>query len=74
MLARYKAKYAFADPPMRGVLTFGALGYSPLARPTRSISAAGSSPVAMRRPPKGMTSLLVARGNAGLRIIADHGS
>lgn len=74
MLARYKAKYDFANPAKRGVLTFEAIDYRQLD-PTHALYIGrwiltypdGTSA-------KGHTSLVMAREKAGWRIIADHSS
>jgi len=74
MLARYRAKYDFADPAKRGVLAFEALDYRPLD-PTHALYIGRWT---LTYPDgkivSGMTSLLMAREAPGWRIIADHSS
>lgn len=74
MLARYRAKYDFADPAKRGRLTFESVDYRPLD-PTHALYIGRwilTYPDG--KVVQGYTSLLMGRETAGWRIIADHSS
>jgi uncharacterized protein (TIGR02246 family) len=74
MLARYKAKYDFADPAKRGVLTFEPVDYRQLDPVHALYIGRWILTYPDGKTVQGHTSLLMAHEKGGWRIIADHSS
>ncbi len=74
MLARYNAKYNFADPAKRGALSFETMDFRLLDQTHALYIARWILTYPNGTSAKGYTSLLMAREAQGWRIIADHSS
>jgi len=74
MQDRYKAKYDFADPAKRGVLTFETADFRALDQSHALYVARWTLTYPDGKSATGYTSLVMARERVGWRIIADHSS
>lgn len=72
MIARYRARYDFADAAKRGVLSFKTLDYRPLGPAHALFIARYTLTYADGRTVSGPTSLVFHREKRGWKIVADH--
>lgn len=74
MIARYEAKYDFADPAKRGVLSFESVDFRMLDQTHALYVGKWSLAYPDGKSAKGFTSLVMALEKDGWRIVADHSS
>ncbi|PTS87048.1 MULTISPECIES: YybH family protein [unclassified Caulobacter] len=74
MIARYKAKYDFADPAKRGALSFQSVDFRLLDATHALYVGQWTLTYPDGKSAKGYTSLVMALEKDGWRIVADHSS